>query len=56
MKIYKPSAHSDILKFCMLLESEFPFTFVRFSDGEVELLRNRKLFIDEKLAKNCTLN
>ena len=31
-----------------LLNSRKPFTFIRFSDGEVEVLRNRKLLISNK--------
>jgi hypothetical protein len=30
-----------------MLNSKSPFTFVRFSDGEIEILRNRALFIGE---------
>ena len=47
MSNYVPSAKSDIQEIYHLVKSRKPFTFIRFSDGEVELLRNRKLVIDD---------
>ncbi len=41
-----PSGKADLNRFEYLLRARIPFTFVRFSDGEIELLRNRKLSID----------
>jgi hypothetical protein len=38
-----PSA--DFSHFTNLLHNQIPFTFVRFSDGEMEILRNNKLVI-----------
>jgi len=36
---------SDFQSIKSMLNSKSPFTFVRFSDGEMEILRNRALFI-----------
>lgn len=41
----KPSAAEDLAAFARLLGQGRPFTFVRFSDGESEILNNRKLEI-----------
>ena len=41
-----PNGKVDLDRFEQLLRDRSPFTFVRFSDGEIELLRNRKLSID----------
>lgn len=41
----KQNSKSDFEKFKDMLSSKSPFTFVRFSDGEMEILRNRSLFI-----------
>lgn len=40
-----PTGATHLSKFKKLLHDGIPFTFVRFSDGEVEVLRNRKLTI-----------
>ena len=40
-----PIRHLD--NFIELLKSKHPFTFIRFSDGETEILRNRYLQIGE---------
>ena len=40
-----PSGAAHFNKFKKLLQDGIPFTFVRFSDGEVEVIRNRKLTI-----------
>lgn len=42
----KPNARDDLHGFYTMLKKKQPFTFVRFSDGEIEILRNRKLLID----------
>jgi hypothetical protein len=41
-----PTGKSDLDRFEQLVLMHIPFTYVRFSDGEIELLRNRKLSID----------
>jgi len=43
----KPNPHQDLIKFQMLLQKKIPFIFIRFSDGETEILRNRPLIIDK---------
>ena len=43
--ISKPNPKDHFNSFMHLLNAKKPFTFIRFSDGEVEVLRNRKLFI-----------
>jgi len=45
MNSYVPSARNDLNRFHSLLASKTPFTFIRFSDGEMEVLRNRYLEI-----------
>ncbi|ESS15114.1 hypothetical protein MOLA814_00689 [Betaproteobacteria bacterium MOLA814] len=40
-----PTGHGDLDRFERLVSMKKPFTFVRFSDGEIEVLRNRKLVI-----------
>lgn len=40
-----PAGSTDLAKFTQLVRDRLPFTFVRFSDGEIEVLRNRKLVI-----------
>jgi hypothetical protein len=40
-----PSGVRDLQRFENLASQGSPFTFVRFSDGEIEILRNRKLII-----------
>ena len=44
----KPDPKEHFNSFMNLLNSIKPFTFIRFSDGEVEVLRNRKLTISNK--------
>ena len=41
MQIYEPSGIEDLNRLNSLLTKREPFTFVRFSDGEIEILRNR---------------
>lgn len=41
-----PTGHGDLDRFERLVLERSPFTFVRFSDGEIEVLRNRKLVIN----------
>lgn len=43
-----PKKDFDYLLECV--NSGVPFTFIRFSDGEIEVLRNRKLFIGDGLV------
>lgn len=40
-----PTGDKDLDRFEYLVRERSPFTFVRFSDGEIEILRNRKLVI-----------
>jgi hypothetical protein len=40
-----PNGDGDLNRFEALVRERSPFTFVRFSDGEIEILRNRKLVI-----------
>lgn len=40
-----PTGSADLAKLTRLVRDRSPFTFVRFSDGEIEVLRNRKLVI-----------
>ena len=44
----KPNPKDHFNSFMNLLNLRQPFTFIRFSDGEVEVLRNRKLTISNK--------
>jgi hypothetical protein len=41
-----PGGKVDLDRFEQFVRDRKPFTFVRFSDGEIELLRNRRLSID----------
>lgn len=41
----EPTGDGDLDHFESLVRERSPFTFVRFSDGEIEILRNRKLVI-----------
>lgn len=41
-----PTGVGDLDRFERLVRERTPFTFVRFSDGEIEVLRNRKLVIE----------
>ena len=45
------NAKDDLDKFTSLVRDGIPFTFVRFSDGEIEILRNRKLFIGNNITE-----
>ena len=47
MKTYIPSAKVDLDRLISLLKNEEPFCFVRFSDGEIDILRNSFLEIKE---------
>ncbi len=40
-----PTGDGELDRFERLVRERSPFTFVRFSDGEIEILRNRKLVI-----------
>jgi hypothetical protein len=40
-----PAGGADLDRFELFARERKPFTFVRFSDGEIEILRNRKLVI-----------
>ena len=44
----KPNPKDHFNSFMNLLNLRQPFTIIRFSDGEVEVLRNRKLLISNK--------
>ena len=46
--ISKPNRKEHFNYFINLLNSTKPFTFIRFSDGESEVLRNRRLTISNK--------
>ncbi len=37
-----PNSHEHLDNFKSFLETKTPFSFVRFSDGEIEILRNIK--------------
>lgn len=41
----KPDGKADLNRFKCLVRERKPFTFVRFSDGEIEVLRNRRLVL-----------
>lgn len=43
----KPSAIKDIEKFYQMIKSKESFSFIRFSDGELEIIRNRYLKISK---------
>lgn len=42
-----PNADRDFKEFKIKLTSQKPFTFIRFSDGEMEIIRNERLEINE---------
>ena len=44
--ILTPDADMELSKFIDMLKNKIPFSFVRFSDGEIEILRNRYLEIN----------
>lgn len=46
-KIIIPDAITHLDNFISLLKLKIPFSFVRFSDGEIEILRNRYLEISD---------
>lgn len=46
-----PSARGDFHYFQKKLITKTPFTFVRFSDGETEILRKRKLVIGKNIVQ-----
>jgi hypothetical protein len=50
MKIYTPSAENDLQRLIILLKNEEPFCFVRFSDGEICILKNIYLEIKEGIT------
>jgi hypothetical protein len=45
MTTYTPSAEHDLSRIKKLLLDSIPFSFIRFSDGEMEILRDRYLHI-----------
>lgn len=45
--LHIPDPVADLERFIENLKSRKPFTFIRFSDGEIEILRNRYLEINE---------
>lgn len=48
---YVQNARDDLDKLTSLVQNHIPFTFVRFSDGEIEILRNRKLVIGNNITE-----
>jgi hypothetical protein len=46
-----PTGDGDLDRFEHLVSERLPFTFVRFSDGEIEILRNRKLVIADGVTE-----
>lgn len=46
-----PTGDGDLERFERLVRERSPFTFVRFSDGEIEVLRNRKLVIADGITE-----
>jgi hypothetical protein len=46
-----PNGKLDLDRFERFILEKIPFTFVRFSDGEIEILRNRKLSIDNGITE-----
>jgi len=47
-KYIKPNPKNHFNLFLKLLDSNTPFSYIRFSDGEVEVLRNRDLVISNR--------
>jgi hypothetical protein len=43
----KQNAKKDFAAFAQLLQEKTPFTFIRFSDGEMEVINNHRLLIRE---------
>jgi hypothetical protein len=46
-----PTGQGDLGRFERMVSERIPFTFVRFSDGEIEILRNRRLIIAEGITE-----
>ena len=46
-----PRGKNDLNRLTRLSKENVPFTFVRFSDGEIEILRNRKLVIADGVTQ-----
>lgn len=46
-----PKGDSDLDRFEIYVRERKPFTFIRFSDGEIEILRNRKLVIADGVTE-----
>ena len=44
------TSKADFRLFLRLLKGHEPFTFIRFSDGEMEVIRNEKLFIGDGIV------
>lgn len=44
---YIPQAKADLDRFYLMLNKQKPFSFIRFSDGEMEIIRNRYVEIGE---------
>lgn len=52
MEIFtRPSGRGDLERFENLVRKNQPFTFVRFSDGEIEILRNRRVIIENGVTE-----
>lgn len=50
-QIIKPNGHQHFDAFLNKLKNQEPFTFVRFSDGETEILKNRELVIGKNFVR-----
>jgi len=46
-----PTREADLKRFEMFAKARKPFTFIRFSDGEIEILRNRKLILADGITE-----
>ena len=46
-----PRGYDDLERFKKLISTGKPFTFIRFSDGEIEILRNRRLVISSGVTE-----
>ena len=46
-----PNGDSDLDRFHRLVLEQSPFTFVRFSDGEMEVIRNRRMSISDGITE-----
>lgn len=46
-----PTPDRKLAQLIQLIDRSVPFTFIRFSDGEIEILRNRELYIGNGLTK-----